>query len=364
MGKNNVVIILTKNDDHSNVLSKKLREIEKTMGGLDIIGKSGVPVSIAYQGYNKKKWLKKIREYANIKLISAPFSHSLFPIIENNDSWEFGEGFIPGDMDVTFFPEFANPIDPERIPTEFFLVLEPHSTGNFSSEYLGVKCGNKTGILMRGYQVLLKLFFAFQTEPNQETLKNLLDEVERIKKMPGNNLIIWPIDLEAPWVGSKFGMEIWKRFFKGIKERGLESVFTSLEKSLDLIKSRSVKGPVPQRDLPKWTQHTEQKKRWEKLKKIYPRSRREEMILSLAGGSDYFSAFLSKHGKEVLIDAVDKTGRKVKISIGYNPDVLTVKVAAYETLIDGGTLLKRLERLDKSSFYIQTTIEFAKENEL
>ena len=86
----------------------------------------------------------------------------------------------------------------------------------------------------------VEAFFLFQRYPllgshpeGKDCLTLLIEEVRKIAAMPDDRVVVIPIDLEAPYVGSAFGARVWEIFFSELEKQKLKHVFTPLSSHLD-----------------------------------------------------------------------------------------------------------------------------------
>lgn len=375
---------------HSNVQSEKWEQMDTEHAGLDIIGQSGVPVTVSYQGidFELLPWLREtIAKHPNIQLTNATHSHCLIPFCGSvMASWQTAKVF--GDTPITFFAEYYAPSE-EHIPTEFFLFLEgmsyPYSdftssekrdveVGSFGNAP-SIKYGGKIGINMREslFMPFLSAFQRFQRDPftADETTKGkhpldyLLDQVEAIGN--GKNIVVCPLDIEAPYVGSKFGAKIYQMFFDGVIRRGLSGVFAHLSDYLDYFRDNAVPSKRPHRILPKWCNYEVQVKYLMALAATNPRSEREKILHSIASGSDILSAWERKIGeskKAIVLNGRDEAGNEVKLPISYSQQVIDVQDAARRALVERRSYLELLQAMNEQSLFVRRMIAYAKKHRL
>lgn len=363
MGK--IILNLPGNAFHSNLLADRWEEMFQSKVGLDAIGVSGVPVAISYQGIDYKimPWLAEtLAKYPSIEVLNAPHSHALIPLqTEEMEKWEMKD-IIPGSIPMTFFPEFYAPTE-RFIPTEFFWVLEGASylysaccenSEDVTVETLpnapAIQHGSKIGVIMRDadFGPILKAFFRFQRDPltiSEDTngklpLDNVLDEIERVSQMPDDTIIIVPIDIEAPFIGSAWGAKIWEMFFQGIVDRGLKDVFIPLSTALDTFRAKAVKSRRPHRILTKWTSYEVQVRYLMRVAGLTTNNETDDdMILaSIASCSDILSAWerkIAEGKKAIILAGKNRQGDNVELPVSYNQDIITVQSAALRALSEG-----------------------------
>lgn len=344
-----VHLALSGNSFHSDVSQEQWSRLDNERLGLDAIGDSGLPVSVSFQGidFDMFPWLKRtLSHYPSIECISATYGHGLIPFMHpDQQRWEVASG--PHHHSVTFFPEFYTP-KAMFIPNMFFVlgpqtVLYAQKTGTSKKseqicmptqigdpEMFSAICyGQKTGLVMRGFSDLLQAFFAFQKHPHaahrkSSPLAQLLRTLEHIA-VKTSDIAIMPMDLEAPYVGSREGEKIWEILFNALKRSGLDSIFVSMQ---DVINETAHK-PAPEvsrphRELtPKWFGYEAQFAYYSFIRQFRPTSEQEHFILSLAAASDALSALyrkitLGKTGKRMDIQTIDLGGRTKMLEVGHD----------------------------------------------
>lgn len=388
MGK--LILVLPGNTFHSNVLPKRWEQMDAEHAGLDIIGQSGVPVTVSYQDidFDLLPWLDEtIGKYENIELLNSTHSHCLMPFNGSAMSkWQTKKIF--GDVDATFFAEFYAPSE-GYIPTKFFLFLEgmsyPYS--NFSSESVSdmevgkiggapaIKYGSKIGIVMKDglFSPFLLAFQRFQRNPfaadestkGKDPLVYLLDQIEAIGN--GNDIVVCPLDIEAPYIGSAFGAKIYQMFFDGVAKRGLSGVFAHLSDYLGYFEQNAVPSKRPHRILPKWCSYEVQVKYLMSLAIIKPKTEREKILHSIASASDILSAWERKIGeskKIIALNGCDEQGGEVKLPISFTQDVIDVQDAARVALQERQNYLSLLQHLPQQSLFVRRMITYAEEHKL
>lgn len=398
MGK--IILVLPGNFLHANVLPDRWEEMYQSRAGLDEIGSSGVHVTVAYQAMDFQliPWLEEtVRKYRSIELINSTYSHALLPLIHSNElkRWET-EPRINWHAPVTFFPEFYAPED-WIIPTKYFFVLEGQSylysaftnTDCFARDVevqateennLSIHYGDKIGIMLKEglFRPFLNAFFRFQRDPvtkvdGRSSLDKVLDEVEKIGNSPKENLVICPLDLEAPFIGSALGVKVWEMFFQGVNQRGLTKVFTSLSDKLDLIAFRGSNSKRPHRILTKWTVFEVQLKHLLQMNQVNPETKQEKILFSLAMGSDILAAWErkiseTKSDKKVILSGRDLKGKEIALPVSFNQQVIDLQLMAKWALVDRNRLSyliqKRINELGDVSLLMERALVFAEKFDL
>jgi len=385
-----LIFHLPGNTDHSDLLSDSWKKMDEERAGLDVIGASGIPVTVSYQGkdYETLPWLKEtLAKYPSISVMNAPNSHALIPRCEEKMiRWETKN--IIGNIPVTFFAEFYAPYE-YFIPTKFFTFLDsmfyPYS--NFTENNVddiqisklpdapSIKIGDKIGIMMKEklFGPFLNAWFRFQRDPvtiddssnSKLPLDNLLDKVEDIKK--SGNIVVCPLDIETVYIGSILGKKAYELFFNGVKARGLEDVFAPITAYLGYFESEAKPSKHPHRILSKWNVFDVQDRYSRSLSTIHPRNERECKLLSIASGSDILSAWGRKLGEEKkkqILDGRDLNGHSVKLPITFSQDVIEVLRAAKEALVKRTSYEQFLRKLPNQSLYVQRMIAYAERHRL
>ncbi len=388
-------LALSGNAFHSDVPQKRWHEIDSERLGLEIIGESGLPVSVSFQGIDFElfPWLKEtLLRYPSIECVHASYGHGLIPFMHPvQQEWEIKRG--PGTHRVTFFPEFYTP--EEHFIPDMFFVLGPRTvaytlyegpgvkrspvsvTGNDPENFPAIRYGDKTGLVMKDFNVLLGRFFAFQQDPyslNQSpsSLSQLLEEVERIMKNIPATVII-PLDIEAPYIGSLEGAKVWEIFVSALKQSGLDTCFVSLESVIhDVAGAKAITMDRPHRELTsKWFGYEAQFAYYSFIREFEPKNERDHFVLSLAGTSDVLSSLYRKvtalkRSKELLLSAIDFTGRRRELRIGTeNEHVFELCRSAWLALNKGLRLTTAIKRhCDRRSLLVKRTLLWAEKYNL
>lgn len=383
-----LILVLPGNSLHSNVLKEGWNMMYEEKAGLDVIGNSGIPVTVSYQGmdYQILPWLKEtLGKHSCIDVMNAPHSHSLIPLCgEKMIQWETKN--VIGNIPVTFFPEFYAP-KAHFIPTKFFIFIEGMTysyshfatTDDVESETLpnapSIKIGDKIGVMMKEklFKGFLSAWFRFQRDPvsidqssnNKQPLEHLLDQVEKIGE--SGEVVVCPLDIETVYIGSCLGKKAYELFFQGVKNRGLESVFARLSDNLDYFKAKAEPSKHPHRILTKWMTYEVQAKYLISLAKITPKNEKEAILLSIASCSDIYSAWERKVGeaqKKIMLSGRDLAGNEKRLPISYNQDIIDVQHAAKQALQEKTSYEKILQELPDQSPFIKRMVECARKYKL
>jgi hypothetical protein len=383
-------LALSGNAFHSDTPEERWHVLDSERLGLEIIGESGLPVSVSFQGVDLEifPWLKSVlAQHPSLEQIRAPYGHGLIPLLHPaQQRWEIENG--PGMHRVMFFPEFYTPGDC-LIPDMFF-VLGPHTithtafdstetlrvplsvTGQDPESSAAIRYGEKIGLVMRGFNALLNGFFVFQRDPYSSQrfnspLSQLLEEIERIANET-TGTVIMPLDLEAPYIGSLEGAKIWETFLGALKRSGLDDIFVSLENVIrDLAHAERNVTARPHRELTsKWFGYEAQLVYYSFVRGFKPKNEREHFVLSLAGLSDALSSIYRKvtafkESKALSFLAVDCAGREIKLRMGVsNNHVFDLCQSAWLALNENIPLVSVMKkRCNGQSLLIKRTLAWA-----
>lgn len=390
-----ICLILPGNTLHANHLTERMEEMDRERYGLQVFRKFGIPGTVFFQGLDLmvKPWLKdEVKIPGSIEWGQAPFSHTLIPLV--GDGWrpEMKYGF-KGPVPVTFFSEFYSP-KPEQIPTPFTLVLAGNSILYSAGAELSVlnpgdvmadpfpksnsiKYQGKVGLMLRDecFGGFLKAFFLFQRYPllgthpeGRDCLAELIEEVRKIASMSEDEVILCPIDLEAPWIGSCFGALVWEIFFEELQRQNLKSVFIPLSAELDRLAETAVQTDSrPHRELTKWTHWESQINLLTELNAIKTGDKRQDLVKMIATGSDIFAAFdlkLREARKKILLPGCDKRGNRSEIPISFNQEVIDIQLAAKWSLQRSVRFQDELVRIKNPGYLARLFIEMARTHKL
>ncbi|MEK7648822.1 MAG: hypothetical protein AAB400_02800 [Patescibacteria group bacterium] len=385
---------------HSNVSEEARADIERARANIDVIGSSGLLVSMSFQGidFEWAPWLREaIAQYPSIDMLNATWSHSILDMISSQQAlWEVRQRV--SDSRVTFFSEYASP-NADLIPDVFF-VLAPHSfsysTGyereeqaaalldpQLGPDLMGVKAirtrGNgKLGIVMYDFESILNNkdagFFAYQRdlgklEAHMDLLKRKLDTTEGITS--------FPIDLESCFVGSAEPLEVWPRYLDALRKHDLDQYFLPIEEVIQEAEGLAIEAPAPKRILgTKWTKHVVQLKYAAQNINTWAYNEYEHRLMGVAGVSDWYSGICTKidsSRRKTILSAKRVDGSDSSLEIGYNQPLIDVAHAALDLVNKRHSYLRGeskdrplpfdkylAEKLDSSTFTVRRMIEVAR----
>lgn len=265
-----IVVFLPANPaTHANLPASVRREYAKEFRTWrDLLRACGLPVSLSLQGIDLLFVKMTEADFTGINLVGAPFSHILPSLYENAGprferhlKWQFQTAAVNPQASVFFTPEFDIPrtdwvlprvIGPKQIlfaiPAGHTLMYsecdaEPgryKGEGNLK-EFEAIEFHDKVVVPMHGVEDAQKAFFLWQRYPNNELLQDaMLEEFRKITE-DGQDLIrVFFMDLEAPLIGSRYGLNIWDRFLT-LMLKHFRKYIVPLEVAADVWRSRAVK---------------------------------------------------------------------------------------------------------------------------
>lgn len=381
LGEGKLIWLLSGNFCHSDVLESNWNQLYDDRAGLDVIGTSGVKVNVSYQGIDYKiaPWLKEtLDSHKTIEVLNAPFSHALIPYYNTEMiKWELKD--VIGNVPVSFLPEFCSPS--HSIPTKFTLFMQgvSYECSSFNEaqsavirsnypDVPAIKVADKIGIIMKPvlYQPFLGAWYRFQRDPvtisedtfGKSPLEHLLDQIETIAN--SGQIVVCPLDIEAPYIGSVLGKKAYELFLSGVKARGLEEVFAHFSEYIEYFEVNAVRGRYEERRLTKWMTQPEQQKYMLSLARLSPRHENEFMKLSIASISDVLSAMGKRceaSDEVVTFNCCDLDGNRTHQPLLHNPDIIEVSMAARLAINKNLSLKKLLRQLPNQSRFIKRMTE-------
>lgn len=330
-----IIFYTPANADHANVLPERHNEIAEDSWCLDMLGKANFPIALSMQGFDFEFLeLAHKKMPRNVKFVSAPYNHALLNLLADDESlrahaqWLVDHG-RRGDQDTMFFPEFAvtSKVEfPETIVPVLGSLTYAYSdagVGNIEpgpselDRYKAVRWGDKLAVPMRHTGELLKRFFAFQRFWTDEALTAFIDELKRLADDPSDDVAIFVVDLEAPYIGSWHGKAVWERLFEAIGKAGLAGAFTTFAAEKDFWQREAVElenTDVFARQMQKWTGHQKQVNLLMELARLpAPATDVEHRLFARITTSDWLAALDVKHKPPVAL-----TTDGAPVPIGYN----------------------------------------------
>ncbi len=376
--ENGILLVASINSFHGNVLPEGFARLYEERLSLGQLAESGIPMTINSHGIDflMYPWLDDFVNYPNLDFTSGLFTQML-PVFlsEKYLEWQHLSGrLIPPGINQIFYPEFCTPTSPQ----DNFWVLDSQThyysdmNGEVSWENKApisspaIKYRGKIGLVMKesAYKPILDAFFLAQRLPDQlnsEGRTNLKALVDRVESVEG--VVILPLDLEAPYVGSLLGGEFWRRFLGEIKERGLEKNFLSFSEVFPRLRVEAVETvDAPYRNLGKWLSLPANFSYYSQIREISQRelSREERFLLAIAGNSDIGAAIHQKTLKPVARPAVYANGDPGIVTISGSDEVIKASYMALDCLKKGGSLFERLQALDNKGLFLQRLMDVYK----
>lgn len=387
-----IALVLPGNTFHANHPSETMDWMDQERYALPVFRKWHVPALVFFQGldFEMKPWLlDEMQTPGSLEWGNSTFSHTFIPLFpgSSRDETRVKIGTVP----VTFFSEFYVPQGPQ-IPTEYTLVLAGNSAlySGFAEHWSpkqgdiflepyphgahAIRFQQKIGILLREewFGPLLKAFFLFQRFPlagshpeNRDCLAELVAQVRDIAEDTHDRVVVMPLDLEAPWIGSRFGAKVWEILFEELHRQNLLGVFTPVSSHLNRFKQEAVETPRPHRELTKWTTWEVQLNHMVRLNQFVPKIEHETIMRMIATGSDIFAAWgikIAERSKRIKLPGVDFGGNAIEIPISFNQSVIDIQLAADRAMTSGSALRILLRKLNQKDPLIRTATEMAHRN--
>lgn len=378
MEKSGILLVASINSFHGNVLPEGFARLYEERLSLGQIAKSGIPMTINSHGIDflMYPWLNDFVDCPNLEFTYGLFTQIL-PVFLSEEYlvWQHALGdVIHPNISQIFYPEFCTPASPQ----ENFWVLDSQThyysdmNGEVSWEnkapmdYPAIKYRGKIGLVMKepAYKPILDGFFLAQRLPDQTSAggrTNLEVLVDRVESVEG--IVILPLDLEAPYVGSLLGGEFWRRFLAEIKERGLEKNFLSFSDCFPELEAEAVEtADTPYRNISKWVSLPANFSYYSQIREISQRelTENEKFLLAIAGNSDIGAAIHQKTLKPVARPAVYANGAPGNVTISGSEEVIKASYMALDCLIKGGSLFERLQALDNKGLFLQRLMDVCK----
>jgi len=334
---------------HSNVPAK-LRRVYATdiVKWLDTFGSAGIPVTTSYQAIDLVMMGLTSGDITRrgIDLLHAPFNHALFSLLpifglRDHALWLQQNGVV-GNVAGEFWPEFDIPtpstmvLAPSRIT---FSLPDPNMVsysetggdlGGFRPEtaishYQAIRYGDRIVVPMVGAEAAQKAFFKWQRFWSQEALDELILEFAKLANDGFDRTVVFFMDVEAPLVGSRHGLEVWQRFFAAIKSAGLERIFVSFNDAARRWREAVVRPKVSAehflaRNLGvKWTALHPQLRHLVNSAKVHPVNSFQHAAAALWTTSDVLSAMDRQIKGDIHLDADEG-----EVVVGHDPTIISV----------------------------------------
>ena len=354
-----IILFLPGNIFHSNVTQEKMERMLAEKAGMEALRDSNVPLVFGWQRLDELL-AADIYDPGRHELCAGSLTHVLHSrLTPERSAWQTAKGIADSrwqkgqgstSIDVTFYPEFAPPFDPELIPTKYFFLPAPQTvyydydptTGTstlpqaLSQKVPAIRFGSKVGILIHN-RILINEYLPeghpnretrdpirdqwhkYQNKPTRENLDALVQATRSIADQDGQ-VHITLLDLETPYVGgAKDASILWNEYFEALG-KDVEN-FSKLEPHLSWFDKQAVDIESPHRMLDKWTRHDAQ---LDYIRRTYDNihtktlDERDRWLLAIARSSDTLSAMDS----QIRAQKVDTPGfvakyRKEVIKLGF-----------------------------------------------
>jgi hypothetical protein len=349
--------------------------------GLKVLGESGLKVVLNCHGIDflMYPWLRElVSSYKNFQLTGGLFSHIIAPLFSKEYiDWQYqvGQRNICPSIPISFYPEFCNP----EKPKDNFWLLDSQSHYYSYSEESGVvsweneaeinapaiNFNGRIGLVMkeRTYKPILEAFFLAQRLPDvindgRSNLDLLIDQIANVQE-----LVLWPLDLEATYVGSYLGQIFWQKFISRIKERKLEKIFLGFDEVFADLSGQAVSTKdSPHRNLMKWTSLPATFNIYSRLslRSRQPLSHRQKLLLAIAGGADIAAAIYQKSSQKIFRPAMLPTGEISTIYFSGSKEIIDATYLALNCLEKNESFAQGLKRSRRNKgFFWQRLFEVA-----
>lgn len=368
-----IVLVASINAFHGNVLPENFDRMYQEHLGLEVLGESGLSMTINCHGIDflMYPWLRDVlNSYANFRVAGGLFSH-IIPSLFSREyvKWQHEEGvnMIRPKIPISFYPEFCNPENPQDNfwvldSQNLYYSLEGEKVDWFNESEIEAKAisfKGKVGLIMKekAYKPILDAFFLAQRLPDalssngRSNLDSLVDTIAAL-----NEVVLWPLDLEATYVGSHLGQEFWRRLVAKIQERGLENLFLDFDEVFPQLAAEAVETKdAPHRNLMKWTSLPATFNLYAQLSQLSRQklSVRQKYLLSIAGGADIAAAIYQKSSRKASRPAVLLSGEQSTICVSGSKEIIDATYLALESLVKGGSFAGKLSahKQNKSLFW-------------
>ncbi|MBU0614267.1 hypothetical protein KJ766_03235 [Patescibacteria group bacterium] len=349
---------------HSNVDAKKRwRLLEEFEGWLEVMRNAPVPVAMSLQGMDMDiagmECPNRSGVDENVTWLSAPVGHLLMSLYATVPSMaHYVRTAINGGV-VTEAGYFCPEFDVPRLGTLPEGALVPFLPGN---SVMYSECGAEPRSVVQAKAIreswlshesveyqgkvlvpmdasdMQKAFFAWQRFPHDKDLRdNLAQAIVQASQKDTSQYQVLFIDLEAPLVGSNFGLEAWRMFFQLIEEYSLRDLFAGWSEASSYWRSSAFhlsQEPMIARDLgQKWTWAHQQILLTDGAKLAWLNANRDPAfirLMAVASTSDALSALDRKLRGDVYLDADGG-----QVCIGHDPTIIALAELATIAMMRG-----------------------------
>lgn len=361
-----IVIYMHANGMHSNVPAPKRRAyLERLPDWVRVLREARVPVVISIQAIDLLVAGLTEADFDGLDLLAAPFNHALFSVIGGRDGlpdharWLVEHG-VAGNVDGAAWPEFDTPnrdLHPGRsmvyfaVPDDAFLYSElderSPSDETCMDAYRAVRFHSHVVVPMHGVRKAQSAFFRWQRRWDGPSRDEMVAAFRKIVEDGKDDVRVFFMDLEAPLVGSHHGLDVWKEFFRILREEGIARHVVGFREAETTWRAAAVKPSqtfalLARRLGNKWTAWNQQVILLARiLRQRAARSDREHAAMACFTTSDLFSALGTQ------LDAVKNPPKPHDadlgpITIGWDPTVCTVGHLALDAYDTGKRLARAL----------------------
>lgn len=235
-----LVINLPGNTWHSNVSAHARRTyIEELPAWVQVLKEAGMPILSSFQQTCLDLAGLTERDFEGLDLLAAAYNHALFSLISGRDglpehaAWLVEHG-VKGNVDGAFWNEFDTPnrdMHPGRsmvyfsVPSQSFLYSECDERTPTDAQrlegYSAVRFHNHVVVPMHGCGKAQGAFFKWQRLWDDASRAEMVAAFREIVEDGKDGIVVFFMDLEAPIVGSHHGLDVWRQFFRILREEGI-----------------------------------------------------------------------------------------------------------------------------------------------
>jgi len=300
---------------HSNVPADKRRAyVEELPDWVKVLKEAGMPVAVSFQAIDLMVAGLTEADFEGLDLLAAPFNHALFSVISGRDGlpdharWLIEHG-VRGNVNGAFWSEFDTPnrdLHPGRsmvyfsVPSQSFLYSECDERTPTDAQrlegYAAVRFHNHVVVPMHGCGKAQGAFFKWQRLWNDASREEMVAAFREIAMDGKDGVVTFFMDLEAPIVGSHHGLDVWREFFRILRDAGIaEHVvgFAEAEKTwrAQAVRPKQTFALLARRLGTKWTAWNQQIiLLLRTLRQRAPRSDRDNAVMAFFTTSDLYSA--------------------------------------------------------------------------
>jgi hypothetical protein len=346
---------------HSNVPAKKRQDYLENLGSwVQLLATAPMPIVASWQHFDpllagiNPTWIAE-----KVPLLDGPAAHTLLSQYDasGENPWigharaQFELG-LRGNLRGAFTSEYdisrksimgaagnvLFAVAPDTIAySECVDPLDAKGMGKLK-DIPALRYHDYTVVPMWGAEDIDLAFKAWQRFPSDVAKRDtLIAAIRKVGDDPSDHIAVLYLDIEAPLVGSNFGMKIWEMFFRLIAENDLSSIFISFDEAAKVWRRKADERLAMQgRDNAqrlfarrlggKWTAFAPQLDHVAAVARLIPpTSAKEHMAASLFTTSDVLSALHRKIEGDISLGAEGGS-----VIIGYDPTIIEVAKIAME----------------------------------